>query len=245
MHVVKLFEEHCEFNMYTPVPKLTRKHIDLNAFSYMKVSLAAQVLSDSVANALEDLYGEEVSETILFIRTMNNFFDILNIRSLQEGRNKRNPNLNPFKLLNDERLNWLSDDFLNYFQTWEEGLANRTGHFTRKKISNMLLSHQTISGFRISVKSITVCIKFMLERGATFVLTFVFNQDPLEQHFGHYRQKGGHNRNPTVDEVRHILTNIRTVGAQALVTKNGNIQVHNENVNIDNSKLPRRKYSQT
>jgi len=32
----------------------------------MKVNLAAQVKSDSVANALEMLYGDEMSETVFF-----------------------------------------------------------------------------------------------------------------------------------------------------------------------------------
>jgi hypothetical protein len=222
MHVVRLFEDHCEFNMYTPVPKLTRKHVDLNAFSYMKVSLAAQIFSDSVAYALEDLYGEEITETVSFIKIMNKFFDILNVRSLVEGRNKRNSNLNPFTSTSDERLSWLVGDFKNYFRDWERSVDQRQGNFTKKEKASMGLSHQTLTGLEITVNSICECTKFMLNKGAKFILTSVFNQDPLEQHFGHYRHKGGHNRNPTVDEVRHILTSIRTVGAQALAPRHGN-----------------------
>ena len=39
-------------------PKLTRSHIDLTAYSCMKVRLAAQVLSDTVAFALCQLRGD-------------------------------------------------------------------------------------------------------------------------------------------------------------------------------------------
>lgn len=60
MHVVRLFEEQCEQSLYTPCPKLTRGHIDLTAYSCMKVSLAVQILSGTVANALEEFYGENV-----------------------------------------------------------------------------------------------------------------------------------------------------------------------------------------
>lgn len=74
VYIVRLFEEHCVFNLYTPCPKLSRNHIDLNAFTYLKVNLVAQVLSSSVANALEDNYDESVSETVPFIRNMNKFF---------------------------------------------------------------------------------------------------------------------------------------------------------------------------
>lgn len=95
LHLIRLIEEHCELDLYNPCPKLTRGHIDMTAFSYMKVNLAAQILSDTVANALEELYDEQVSGTVNFIRNMNNFFDCMNVRSLFEGRNKRNPNLDP------------------------------------------------------------------------------------------------------------------------------------------------------
>ncbi|CAG2229357.1 unnamed protein product [Mytilus edulis] len=57
------------------------------------------------------------------------------------------------------------------------------------------------------------CVKFMLDQGADFVLTYNFKQDPLKQHFGHYRHKGGANNNPSVYEVRHTMTQLRAVGA--------------------------------
>ena len=241
MHIVRLFEEHCEYNMYNPCPKLSRRHIDLNAFSYMKVNLAAQVLSDSVAYALEDNYNQHVSETVCFLRVMNKFFDVLNVRSLFEGRNKRNQNLDPFRSSTDERLDWLTNDFLDYFKAWEESVETRHGQFSKKDRSKMILSQQTLNGLRMTVMSVTECIKEVLDMGADFVLTCVFNQDPLEQHFSQYRHKGGANKNPTVNEVRHILTNIRTIGAQCLPAYNGSTQVMMEPIEIDNSKLPRRQ----
>ena len=51
----------------------------------MKVNYAAQILSSTVANALELMYGDNVSETINFIRNMNRFFDCMNVRNLFEG----------------------------------------------------------------------------------------------------------------------------------------------------------------
>jgi hypothetical protein len=38
---------------------------------------------------------------------------------------------------------------------------------------------------------ITECVKYLLGEGADFILTHTFNQDPLEQHFGHYRHGTG------------------------------------------------------
>lgn len=35
-----------------------------------------------------------------------------------EGRNKRNPNLNPFTDPNDERLSWLTENFIGNIDEW-------------------------------------------------------------------------------------------------------------------------------
>jgi hypothetical protein len=72
-----------------------------------------------------------------------------------------------------------------------------------------MLSRQTLTGMKISVKSITECVKYLLGEEADFILTHTFNQDPLEQHFGHYRHETGDNSNPTVYNVRHMMTQMR------------------------------------
>nr|XP_034339030.1 uncharacterized protein LOC117693074 [Crassostrea gigas] len=242
MHIVRLYEEHCEQNLYTPCPKLTRGHIDLTAFSRMKVSFAAQVFSATVANSLEMLYDESVEETVKFVRTMNKFFDCLNVRNPYEGRNKRNPDLNAYTNPEDERLHWLVNDFLEYFAQWKQTVDDR-GEFSEAQKATMQLSHQTLTGLKMSALSITACVRFMLERGSQYILTSFFNQDPLEQHFGHYRHKVGSNNNPTVYEVKNILTQIRTVGAQALPSARGNCK-RDENRRprtLDHTPVPRRK----
>ena len=98
LHILRLFEEHCELSIYSPCPKISRSHVELTSFSIMKVNLAAQILSSTVANSLEMCYGDTVSETINFIRHMNKFFDCLNVRNLYEGRNSRNENMMPSHL---------------------------------------------------------------------------------------------------------------------------------------------------
>ena len=54
-----------------------------------------QVLSKSVADAF-DYYGEhDTIETQKFVRTFDQFFDMLNTRSQEEGIYKRKPDLLP------------------------------------------------------------------------------------------------------------------------------------------------------
>ena len=62
-----------------------------------------QVLSSSVANALA-YFGDTTKETEIFIRNFNRLFDCLNVRSLSEWYEKRNPDLKPYKSPDDPRL---------------------------------------------------------------------------------------------------------------------------------------------
>ena len=50
-------------------------------------------------------YGDpNTRETERFVRTFDKFFDCLNVRSLDEHRRKRKPNLKPYTSSSDERL---------------------------------------------------------------------------------------------------------------------------------------------
>ena len=62
------------------------------------------------------------------------------MKSFYEGRNKRNPDLNPYwhiqKCIQDidgERLQWLSGDFIENFNQWEQFVMERPGEFTTKQ----------------------------------------------------------------------------------------------------------------
>ena len=63
-----------------------------------------QVLSSSVANALAYFGDTTTKETEIFIRNFNRLFDCLNVRSLSEWYEKRNPDLKPYKSPDDPRL---------------------------------------------------------------------------------------------------------------------------------------------
>ena len=88
--------------------KLKYEHVYLTSFSKMRVDLAAevcigmhyglqqglslpciQVLSNSVSKALALTGQEEVRETVKFTEMFDKFFDMLNVRGLYEGENKR------------------------------------------------------------------------------------------------------------------------------------------------------------
>ena len=176
-----------------------------------KVKLATQVLSKSVAIALEEAENDEVLGTAEFCRMMNDFFDCTNVRSLTEHEKKRNPLIKPYSSQDDERFSWLKDVFLNYLETWKQSTMVREGNYTADDRGKMFLSLQTYKGLKISVHSHIEAIQFLLSEGFQYVLSERFMQDVLEDYFGHQRAKGGRSDNPTAQQFGY---NDLTIAAQ-------------------------------
>ncbi|KAK6196393.1 hypothetical protein SNE40_001627 [Patella caerulea] len=208
----------------------------------MKVNFAAQVLSDTVACALEEAYGTSVLGTVEFIKHMNKFFDCLKTRNLLECKRTRNTNLSAYTSVDDLRFTYLLYDFLSYFRRWEKSVEERPGSYSKSQKQCMLLSNQTLKGLRISVNSIVECSKFLLREGVEYVLTSRFNQDPLEEQFSHLRHKGGANDNPTVYDIKNNLSQMRVIGSTALAPIHGNItgRRKSEGLSLDNRPISKR-----
>ena len=66
--------------------------------------MAQQVMSNTVAEALARDGDSRTTETRRFVKMFNKFFDLLNVRSLNEAIHERNPNKEPFRSPSDSRL---------------------------------------------------------------------------------------------------------------------------------------------
>ena len=74
------------------------------------------------------------------------------------------------------------------------------------------------------------------------VLTEAFNQDPLEQLFGHCRHQQGSNSDPSVYQAQHSVNQLRVMGSTAIAGISGNTKrLGKPNIVVDNSPIPRRK----
>ena len=69
----------------------------------MRVSLAAQVLSASVASVLKAFGTPEAAGTARLCEMVDQLFDCLNVRSLTEHKRKRKPFLAPYRSVQDGR----------------------------------------------------------------------------------------------------------------------------------------------
>ena len=62
------------------------------------------MLSESVANGLQMVVGEEASETVKFVKMMDRFFDCLNVNNFNRGKQKRKIFQDPYRGSSDFRL---------------------------------------------------------------------------------------------------------------------------------------------
>ena len=63
-----------------------------------------QVMSQTLANIMEEKLGPSAAATVTFIRIFDKFFDCLNVRSTKEGYKKRKDELLPYENIDDPRF---------------------------------------------------------------------------------------------------------------------------------------------
>jgi hypothetical protein len=149
-HIADLFYSNQDFALHL-LPKLTLDHVILTPYSKMKVKLAVQVLSKSVAIVLQESDIEEVLGTALFCQMMNYFFDCTNVRLKDEHSRKRNELIKPYTSCDDERFTRLTDVFLTYLEDWRTSTLTQPGEYSADERVKMFLSLQTYNGLKISV----------------------------------------------------------------------------------------------
>ena len=166
------------------LPKITYDHISLTPYSVMRVDLAAQILSSTMASVLSHHGGNELSGTSKYCDMIDQFFDCMNVQSVSEHIRKRKNKVAPYTAIDDERFDWLFNVFLNYFDTWKLSIENRGNNFSLNAQSKMFISWQTFEGFKITTNVIAEVTKFLLSEGVLFVLTERFCQDEIKEYFG-------------------------------------------------------------
>ena len=241
-HIVQLFYQDVE-NGLKLMPWLTYDHIKLNSYSTMRVSLAAQILSATVAAVMKSFGPPDATGTAKLCEMMDSYFDCLNVRSTTEHQRKRKPFLAPYRSVDDPRFLWLTNDFLGYLRDWKESTAQHPGNFTQNARSRMFLSWQTYEGLQISAYSVVEATKFLLNEGMEYVLTERFCQDPLEEYFGNQRKLGRRNDNPDMKTFGYNNNTIRV--QHAVSCQSGNTRGRKGRdrswVNVSNDPVPKRK----
>lgn len=158
----------------------------------MKVSLAVQTLSDSVANAINYCDSElqlpqfqNASATIEFCRVINNVFDILNTRNLLSKTTYKKP-LNP---INEKFIFTYIDYAIEYLTTLKDKNKDLLIHSVRRT---------GFVGLIVCLKSLQSLYNELISKKLIgFILSYKMSQDHLELFFSSIRARGEFNNNPT------------------------------------------------
>ena len=179
--------------------KLKKPHIQFST-QKMKVNLAAQVFSSSVADALEfcskdldlkEFHGCEA--TVKFIRIFDRLFDTLNSRNPWGKGYKA-----PLRVSNKHYWNTFLDDAYSYIYNLKN--SNNVNMCETKRKTGFI-------GFLVAIKSFKGIFHDLVEvedAPLKYLLTYKFSQDHLELFFGAIRAAGGSNNNPTAAQFTGI-----------------------------------------
>ena len=172
--------------------KLRSAHIDWKP-QKMKVNLAAQALSSSVADALEYCEGklkmpqfQGCGPTVQFIRVFDRLFDVLN---------SRNPLARNFKAPIRKANYQYTKSFLDEAREYIRNLKGPDGQSilaSRRKTGflGFLLCINAVMGLAEDLVNVENPV-------LKYLLTYKMSQDHLELFFGAVRASGGWNNNPT------------------------------------------------
>lgn len=181
--------------------KLSLRHLYYKRF-IMKVKLAAQIFSRSVADAIDflrddlQLHAFQGSEpTTDFIRKIDAMFDLLNSRHPFAGGSKA-----PLRIFNEET--WKRE--IEAYKAFLYSLCDLQG-----KPLRLIGRKVPICGFIVTLSSVsTISSQLLSVHNFKFVLTYKMSQDHIEILFSKIRLRGGWNNNPTVLQFESALRSI-------------------------------------
>lgn len=190
-YIIQFYNEDSKLNLRL-APKLTHAHINPGPFEKMRVYLAAQVFSESVAAGMNTHLelGKlplESKCTIDVIDKMDKLFDIFNSCKVPNSKSFRRPFKNTS--IQMEHLSMM----ISFFKKLK----------VISKISGTDVTSRMnfINGWLISINGLLKLWVSLCEsttHPSDYVLfTNRLNQDCLENLFGMFRNKNGNNRNPT------------------------------------------------
>ena len=197
-------------------PKLTDKHINLPPFSAMRVNLAAQILSHSVAAGINVLCNlkylpEDASATAEFIETFDQLFN-----SFNSARHISS-------------------------QKYKSALSNQSGHIAflqscLKFLSKLKTREGSVIpcfiGWQLTIRSLLELWEDLQQCGFSYLFINRLNQDCVENLFSAIRFAGGFRDNPNPQQFRAAFRNI-IVYKLFLFNMSGNCELDTDKMLLD------------
>lgn len=175
--------------------KIRRRHVNFSN-KKMKVNLAAQVLSNSVCDALtfveHDLKLSEFSQasaTVTFCKYFNDILDLMNSRNLcNKTETKRAITKTNLFIIKDK-----IETFISYINSLK--IRNSPVLQSARKTAFI--------GFIIDLQNVVALAEELFDVNTIdFLLTYKLSQDHLETFFSLIRQMNGWNNNPSAKQFK-------------------------------------------
>ena len=169
-----------------------------------KVALADAFFHESTIAALEwyAMFGNhpEWAKTACFLKLIQKWWNIVNVRTLYNGQMKMDPSKEPIKSSNAWQL-----DFLCKFSEWlERWQAKKT----------LGLTSETFLAAKQTSKALKILTVYLLKTGVQYVLLGLAQSDSIENRFGWYRNLNGSNY---YISVRQILGAEKAIRIKSIV----------------------------
>lgn len=192
--------------------KLTKKHVQFHN-NKMRVKLAAQTVSNSVADSLQYLKSKnpifkDCQSTIQFLKIFNNLFDVFNSKTFYSHGFKR-----PLNGFTKREYFDLFDEAKKYILSLkidEKIGVDVNNQIVFEKINITKTNSKTgFLGFLIAIESFKQMYTELIENNRlSFLIRYKFSQDHLETVFSIIRAHGGFNNNPNCVQFRRIMKRI-------------------------------------
>ena len=181
-----------QFSVSKLAPKLSYKSCWPSNLERQNVKLALRIFDDTNVSALTIHQSKEIihqTQTSEFIALICRIWRIFNVNTPWKGARLNDQDSLPL-LHNDPRFNLLST-LVRWLEYW------RSLPLTQGK-----LTAQTFTSFHHSSIALPKLVEYLTgECDFSYVLSSFMQNDPIEHHFGLYRQMSGSNYNVSVCQV--------------------------------------------
>jgi len=192
-------------NCIKMAPGLSYKALNPSNLERQNVKLVLKVFDEKTITALGifgNVTGTDTSGTSKFLTLILRLWKVLNVKSTDKGRRKRDGDMNPIRGVSDENVVFL-DELYNWLVKWE-GM--------QQKVRHGRLSNETLFALKHTVSTFTELIKYLFEElNVKYVLTGKFQTDCLEFRFSQYRQLSGANYHVSVQEIKESEKKLKII----------------------------------
>ncbi|CAH2084792.1 unnamed protein product [Euphydryas editha] len=225
-HLIKLEEKNSSTLHFKKISKL---HVNPKFRTKMKVKLAAQILSNTVAAILKlqaesvENQGErqEILQTAYIVEDLDQLFDCTNgpaSRSDIKRNIRQNVSKNSF-----HHKRWI-----------EFKMKLKTLHFLKSDSQLRLRNITCVNGYIITLSSLQDIWSYLnTVKNLKYMNLRQFNQDALENLFGQIRQHSPTNRNPTCHHFTSALKSAILTRLSAPLSKGSNCQEDYNEIIVD------------